>query len=112
MNFYDKVHELVHSLKETEEYKKYISLKEELKTEPKVYEMLKDFKKKQEEHQMNYINGKEMSEEELKNMQNLYSIIIQNEKARALLESEMRINIILSDMNKIVGEALKEIIEF
>lgn len=112
MNFYDKIHELVRSLKETEEYKTYLSLKEALKEDPKTYEMLKDFKKKQEEHQINYMNGKEMSEEELNNMQNLYSILIQNEKVRTLLESEMKLNVMLADLNKIVGEGLKEIVEF
>lgn len=110
--FYDKVHELVRALKDSEEYKNYLELKNELKNDSKSYEMIKDFKKKQEEHQLNYINGKEMSEEELKNMQNLYSLIIQNETSRKLLEAEMRLNVMLADMNKIVGEGLKEIVEF
>lgn len=110
--FYDKVHELVRELKDTEEYKEYIKLKNELKNDSKLYEMLKDFKKKQEEHQLNYINGKEMSEDQLKQMQNLYSLIIQNETSRKLLETEMRLNVMLADMNKIVGEGLKEIVEF
>ena len=110
--FYDKVHELVRELKDTEEYKEYIKLKNELKNDSKLYEMLKDFKKKQEEHQLNYINGQEMSQDELKQMQNLYSLIIQNETSRKLLETEMRLNVMLADMNKIVGEGLKEIVEF
>lgn len=110
--FYDKVHELVRELKESDEYKSYMKLKEELKSDDKVYNMIKDFKKKQEEHQLNYINGKDMSDEELKQMQNLYSILIQNEKARLLLESEMKINVMLADMNKIIGEGIKEIVDF
>ena len=110
--FYDKVHELVRELKNTDEYKTYLNLKDELKKDEKGYEMVKNFKKKQEEHQLNYINGQEMSEDELKQMQNLYSLIIQNETARKLLESEMRLNVMLADMNKIVGEGLKEIVEF
>ena len=110
--FYDKVHELVRELKDSEEYKTYLSLKIELKNDSKSYEMLKDFKKKQEEHQLNYINGQEMSQDELNQMQNLYSLIIQNEIIRKLLESEMRLNVMLADMNKIVGEGLKEIVEF
>lgn len=112
MNFYDKVHELVRALKDSDEYKNYIELKEKLKKDEKNYEMLKNFKKKQEEHQLNYINGKEMTEEEQKNMQNLYSIIIQNDNIRKLLEYEMKLNVMLADMNKIVGDGLKEIIEF
>lgn len=110
--FYDKIHELVRALKDSEEYRNYLNLKNELKKDGKAYEMLKDFKKKQEEHQLNYINGQEMAKEELEKMQNLYSLIIQNETSRKLLEAEMRLNVMLADMNKIVGEGLKEIIEF
>lgn len=110
--FYDKVHELVRALKDSEEYKNYLSLKAELKNDSKAYEMLKEFKKKQEEHQLNYINGQEMAKEELDQMQNLYSLVIQNETTRKLLECEMRLNVMLADMNKIVGEGLREIVEF
>lgn len=110
--FYDKVHELVRELKESDEYKNYLNLKEELKKDEKTYNMIKDFKKKQEEHQLNYLNGKDMSEDELQQMQNLYSILIQNESARKLLESEMKINVMLADMNKIIGEGIKEIVDF
>ena len=45
-------------------------------------------------------------------MENLYSIIIQNENARKLLENEMKIDVMLADMQKIVGEGIKEIVEF
>ena len=45
-------------------------------------------------------------------MQNLYSIVIQNETSRKLLENEMKINVMLADMQKIIGDALKDIIDF
>ena len=112
MNFYDKVHELARCLKETQEYKEYIKLKNELKSDTTNYNMLKDFKEKQKEHQMMYISGKEIAKEQQDEMQNLYSILIQNEKIRKLLESEMKIDVMLADMQKIMGDAIKEIVEF
>ena len=45
-------------------------------------------------------------------MQNLYSIVIQNETSRKLLENEMKINVMLADMQKIIGDALKDIVDF
>lgn len=112
MNFHDKVHELVKCFKETNEYKDYISLKNEIKEDETSYNMLKDFKEKQREHQIKYINGEEVSKEEQSSMHNLYSILVQNDKAKKLLESEMKIDVLLADMQKIMGEALKEIVEF
>lgn len=112
MNFYDKIHELVRSLKETNEYKEYIKLKEDLKSDAKSYNLLKEFKNKQSELQLNYLNGKEMDKNIEQEMQNMYSIIIQNEKCRKLLENEMKVNVMLADLQKILGGALKEFAEF
>ena len=112
MNFYDKIHELTRCLKKTNEYKEYISLKNSLKEDEKPYNLIKEFKNKQNELQLNYLNGKEMSKDEEQEMQNMYSLIIQNEKSRKLFENEMKINVTLADLQKIIGDSLKEFVEF
>lgn len=112
MNFYDKVHEMVRAFKDTPEFREYIELKNKLKEEKDAYDRLKDFKERQKNYQMEYIDGKEQSKEKLDEMQNLYSIVIQNGTSRKLLENEMKINVMLADMQKIIGDALKDIIDF
>src|SRR5574344_1721592 len=112
MNFYDKVYEMVRSFKETEEFKEYLKLKDELKKDEKQYNNLKEFKDKQKKYQMQYIDGKEQSKEQVTEMQNIYSIVIQNEVSRKLLETEMKINVMLADMQKIIGDSLKDIVDF
>ena len=112
MNFYDKVHEMVRAFKDTPEFREYVELKNKLKEEKDAYDRLKDFKERQKNYQTEYIDGKEQSKEKLDEMQNLYSIVIQNETSRKLLENEMKINVMLADMQKIIGDALKDIIDF
>ncbi len=112
MNFYDKVHELAKSFTDTDEYIQYMKLKNEIKKDKKSYEMLKSFKDKQREQQLRYVNYNEISKEEQSDMQNTYSILIQNEKIREFLEYEMKLNVMLLDMQKIMGETVKEIVEF
>ena len=112
MNFYDKVHEMVRAFKDTPEFREYVELKNKLKEEKDAYDRLKDFKERQKNYQMEYIDGKEQSKEKLDEMQNLYSIVIQNETSRKLLENEMKINVMLADMQKIIGDALRDIIDF
>ena len=112
MNFYDKVHEMVRAFKDTPEFREYVELKNKLKEEKDAYDRLKDFKERQKNYQMEYIDGKEQSKEKLDEMQNLYSIVIQNVTSRKLLENEMKINVMLADMQKIIGDALKDIIDF
>src|SRR5574344_1785583 len=100
MNFYDKVYEMVRKLKD------------KLKKDEKQYNNLKEFKDKQKKYQMQYIDGKQQSKEQIDEMQNIYSIVIQNEVSRKLLETEMKINVMLADMQKIIGDSLKDIVDF
>jgi cell fate (sporulation/competence/biofilm development) regulator YlbF (YheA/YmcA/DUF963 family) len=112
MNFHDKVYELVKSFKETNEYREFINLKQSIVKDQKKYSMLKDFKEKQKTHQIEYMNTGKMNDASQKELQNLYSILIQSEDVRKLLECEMKLDILLADMQKIVGEGIKEIVEF
>ncbi len=111
MNFYDKVHEMVRALKETEEYKQYVELKKVISQNVEKKNMLKDFKEKQRAAQMVYINTGKPNEEMQKALENLYSILIQDENIRRMFEYEMKIDIMLADMQKIVAEGIKEIID-
>lgn len=112
MNFYDNVNNLVASFKKTEEYTEYQRLKESLKTNQEAYNMFKDFKDKQNEVQIAYLNGQEPTKDKQQEMENLYSIVIQNEECRKILECEMKINIILADLQKAIGEAVEELVKF
>ena len=112
MNFYDKVYELVRCFKETDEYKKYMELKSQIKKDEKESKMLKDFKEKQIKMQMAYIESGKSDESMQKDLENTYSLLIQSERIRNFLEAEIRLNVLLADMQKIMGEGITEIVEF
>ena len=112
MNFYDNINNLVSAFKQTNEYTEYKTLKEELKKTPETYNMLKDFKDKQAELQMAYINGQEPDKAKQEEMEKLYSIVAQNSECRKLLECEMRINVILVDLQKSLGDVIEELVKF
>ena len=54
----------------------------------------------------NYFNQKQ------EEMENLYSIVAQNSECRKLLECEMRINVILVDLQKSLGDVIEELVKF
>lgn len=112
MNFYDKVHELVRELKNTEEYIEYMHMKEQVQKNPEIFAKVKEFKDKQREQQIQYISGKEITEEDKQYMQNLYSIIIHNSEAAKFFEEEIKLNVLLADIQKILGEGIKDVLEF
>lgn len=111
MNFYDTIHSSMKALKESEEYKKYTSIKKALKEDEKSYQKIKEFKEKQREQHMQYISGKEISKEVNEELQNMYVELIKNEKVASFFESEIRLDVMLADMQKIINETIQDIIE-
>ena len=100
------------AFKNTDEYKEYMRLKDEIKKDSNISKLVEEFKTKQNQNQMSYINGEKLEEEKVNELQNLYSIIIQNENARKFLEYEMKLNVMLADTQKILADAVKDIVEF
>lgn len=111
MNPYDKVHELVRAIKESDEVKEYLKIKEEVYRDEKNKEMIKDFREKQVEVQSLLMQGQEAEKEKMEKLQNLYQILASNIKVKEFFDREVRFDVMLSDIYKIIGEALKDIIE-
>ncbi len=111
MNPYDKVHELVRAIKESDEVKEYLAMKEEIYSDEKNKELIKDFREKQMEVQSLLMQGKEAEKEKMEKLQNLYQILVSNVKVKEFFDKEVRFDVMLSDIYKIIGEALKDIIE-
>ena len=63
---------LLFLLKIHKNIKEYLQLKQKLKQDDNVYNMLKDFKDKQNQVQISYLNGQDISKEKQEEMENLY----------------------------------------
>ena len=112
MNFYDKVHNLVRELKDTPEYKNYIMLKEKVKKDDELCTKVKEFKEAQRKEQMKYISGDKMDDNTKQELQQKYSLIIQSPLAVEFFQAEIKLDVLLADMQKILGEGLKDVLDF
>ena len=112
MNFYDKVHALVRDLKGTPEYANYMALKAKVKSDNELSEKIKNFRARQREEQMKHINGMPMDENVKEQLQQEYSLIIQRPLAVEFFQAEIKLDVLLADMQKILGEGLQDVIEF
>lgn len=111
MNPYDKVHELVRAIKESNEVKEYLEIKEELYKDDKNKEMIKDFREKQVEVQSMLMQGQEVEAEKMEKIQDLYRILSNNQRIKDFFDKEVQFDVMLSDIYKIIGEGLKEILD-
>lgn len=111
MNPYDKVNELVRAIKDSEQVKEYMKLKEELYKDEKNKEMIKEFRDKQTEVQSLLMQGQEADAEKMEKLQSLYQILVANPQIKNFFDKEVQFDVMLSDIYKIIGEGLKDILE-
>lgn len=111
MNPYDKVHELVRAIKDSEEVKSYLNLKEELYKDETTKNLIREFREKQIEVQNLMIQGKEADQEKMEKLQSLYVTLTSNVKVKDFFDKEVAFDVMLSDIYKIMGEGLKEILD-
>ena len=97
--------------KESAEVKEYLQIKEEIYKDEKNKEMIKDFREKQMEVQSLIMQGQEAEPEKMEKLQSLYQILASNVKVKDFFDKEVRFDVMLSDIYKIIGEALKDIVE-
>ena len=86
-------------------------MKELIKETPELKQKLDDFEKARYETQIATMSGQEPSKEQVETLQKIYLELIQNDITKKYLDVELKFNTMLSDINKILGEAVKDIIE-
>lgn len=112
MNVYDTVNKLASEIRGSEEYKNYKRLKENVKKNPELKDKLEKFEKQRYEVQVVAISEGKKDMEKVENMQNLYTELISNEIMKQYFDAELKFNIMLGDVNKIISEAVEDVIRF
>ena len=56
------------------------------------------------------MQGKEQDKEKAEKMQKIYMELIQNETTKKYFDAELKFNVLLSDVNKIIGEAVQDVL--
>ena len=106
-NVYDIAHELVRSLRETDQYKDYKDAEAKLKANEEVSRMMDDFQAKSMEYQTKIMYGQMPEQEELAQMQQMSAIIMSDPLAASYINAQMQLQTIIGDIFKIIGEAVE-----
>jgi len=51
------------------------------------------------------------TEEKMKKLQDLYTILVQNPDVKDYFDKEVRFNVMMADVNRIIGEAIKDVLQ-
>ena len=111
MKVYDKANELAKDLTECNEYLTYKKIKEEVYANPDLKDKIKEFDKIRYDTQVIAIQGEKQDENKIKKLQELYEILLKEPKVKEYFDAEVRFNVLLGDVNKIIGEAVKDVLK-
>lgn len=111
MNIYDTANRLAYEIKQSDEFNTYKKLKEEVQNNPNLKDKLNNFEKARYEIQIASIQGQEQNKEKAVEMQNLYLELIQNETMKKYFDAELKFNVLLTDVNKIIADAVQDLIK-
>lgn len=110
MYVYDQANILAKTIKESKEYLEYKKAKEELKNNPEMKQKVDEFEKIRYEVQVASFQGAEQDEEKQIKLQQMYQILMQDTKIKEFFDVEVRFNIMLADVNKIISESVKDLL--
>lgn len=110
MNVYDTANKLAGELRNSPEYLDYKKIKEELNQNPEVKEKLAEFEKTRYEVQLEALKGEEQQKAKLEEMQKIYVELIENDVAKRYFEAELKFNVLIADVNKIIAESVQDVL--
>lgn len=110
MNVYDTVNQLAEEIKQSKEYLNFKNAKQAINLEPEYKIKIAEFEKARYEEQLNSIQKGKSDEAKMAEIQNLYGELIQIPEIKQYFDAEFKFNILLGDVNKIISEAVKDVI--
>ena len=110
MNVYDTANKLAQEIRSSEEYKTYRDAKEKINANPEMKKKIEDFEKLRYDVQVLAIEGKEADEEKNKKLQEMYTILLQEKEIKEYFDLEVKFNVMLADVNKIIAESVQAVL--
>lgn len=109
MYVYDEANNLAKAIQESNEYLEYKKAKENLNSNPEMKQKVDEFEKIRYDVQVMSFQGKD-DPEKMKKLQEMYNILNGDKQIKEYFDIEVRFNIMLADVNKIISESVKDLL--
>ena len=110
MNVYDTANKLAKEIRESEEYKSYKKLKDEVMSNPDSKNKIENFEKLRYEVQLAQYTGENKDEEKAKKLEEMYTMLVQDEQIKNYFDLEVKFNVMIADVNRIIAEAIRDVL--
>ncbi|RSK26295.1 YlbF family regulator [Bacillus sp. HMF5848] len=109
VNLHDVAYELEKGIRESDEFKAVANAYESMQQDPESHQLFEQFRSIQVDLQQKQMAGQEVTEQEVQQIQGLAMQAQQNEKIAKLMEAEQRMNMIFTEVSRIMMKPLEDL---
>ena len=109
MYVYDEANNLAKAIQDSKEYKEYKEIREKMEAIPEMKTKIEEFEKIRYDVQVMSFQGKE-DNEKMEKLQQMYDILNKEPKIKEYFDIEVRFNIMIADVNKIISESVRDLL--
>lgn len=109
MIIYDTANKLAQEIKQSGEYVNYKMAKQTINLKSDLKKKIQDFETLRYDVQLTAMQTGKNDEEKYKKMQDLYMELVQEDDVKKYFEAETKFNILIADVNKIIGQAIQDV---
>ncbi len=110
MNVYDTANRLAYEIQQSDEYKQYKKLKDSIMADVNSKQKIEDFEKLRYDVQLMQYTGEGKDEEKAKKLEEMYAMLVQDNQIKEYFDLEVKFNVMIADVNKIIAEAIKDVL--
>jgi len=110
MQVYDTANRLASEIKESEEYVNFKMAKQAINLNLDLKKKLDEFEKARYEQQIEMLKTGKQDNEKMTKVQEIYAELIEKEEAKKYFDAELKFNVLIGDVNRIIAESVKDLI--
>lgn len=108
-NIYNIANQLAKEIKESQEYNDYKKARENVLANPDLKNKIENFEQIRYDVQVLSIEKGKEDPEKMQKLQEMYNILVENKDIKEYFDLEVKFNVMVADINKIIAESMKDI---
>ena len=110
MQVYDTANRWASEIKESEEYVNFKMAKQAINLNIDLKKKLDEFEKARYDQQVEMLQTGKQNDEKMKRVQEIYAELIEQDEAKKYFDAELKFNVLIGDVNRIIAESVKDLI--
>ena len=110
-NIYDTAHKLASKIRASKEFNDYKIARKKVLASEALKEKITSFEKLRYDVQVLSLEKGEKSPEKMQKLQEMYNILVADKEIKEYFDLEVKFNVMVADINKIIAESMEDILK-